>query len=111
MTFVTNSTSVLFIIISMHDQKPKRTRVLFDNVGLVGLDFGFEKDWEGQVLMFFLAEADNHVMNETHLRSLFGDLYLIVFFHLFRKVSFGVELHWFNQKTLSVPKTFADLFI
>ena len=43
------------------------------------------------------------------LRCLFGDLYLIVFF--IREVSFGVELHWFNQKTLSVPKTFADLFI
>ena len=77
--FVTNSTAVLFIIISLHDQKPKRTRVLFENVGLVGLDLSFEKDREGQVLIF-LAEAHNHVTNGTCLRCPIGDLYLIALF-------------------------------
>ena len=77
--FVTNSSTVLFIIISLHDQKPKVTRVLFENVGLVGLDLSFEKDREGQVLIF-LAEADNHVTNGTCLRCPFGDLYLRAFF-------------------------------
>ena len=77
--FVTNSTALLFIIISLHDKKPKRTRVLFENVGLVGLDLSFEKDREGQVFDF-LAEADNHVTNGTCLRCPFGDLYLRAFF-------------------------------
>ena len=82
MIFVTNSTAVLFIIISLHDQKPKRARVLFENVGLVGLDLSFEKDREGQVLIF-LAEADNHVTNGTCLRCPFGDLYLIALFFIY----------------------------